>query len=63
MHVLVFRRLFLPLDSTDDNQSLECVAADVVACARRGDHGSQGDPAAEPETAGEQLDERNSDLM
>lgn len=56
-------RPFLPLDSADNNQSLKGVAADIVACARRRNHDSQGDPAAEPKAASEQLDERNSDLM
>jgi hypothetical protein len=63
MCALILGHSLLPLDSPDDNQGLEGVTAGVVTCARRRNHDSQGDPAAEPEATGEQLDERNGDLM
>lgn len=61
--VLIVDHLLLPLDGADDYQSLQGVTAGIVACARRRDHGSQGNPAAEPEATGEQLDDRNGDFM
>ena len=63
MYASIPGHLCLPLYGPDDNQSLEGVAAGIVARARRRNHGSQGDPAAEPEAAGEQLYERNCNFM